>query len=233
MNRLKAPGAERALGKKIRVGRGGFVRLVDYLGGDLSVVRAARVTTGSRSKGEARDRKLIRYLMRNRHTSPFEFCEAVFHVRCPMDVWRQWIRHRTASVNEYSTRYREAIDEAGIPSRLRLQAQEGNRQGSAGLLDQKEAARQERAIEEAVAFARATYEDLLRAGVAREQARTVLPLATYTEAYWKIDLHNLLHFLRLRLHPHAQQEIREFAEAIASIVARWVPWTWEAFSEKA
>jgi thymidylate synthase (FAD) len=169
--------------------------------------------------------------MRNAHTTPFEMCELKLHVRVPMDVWRQWIRHRTANVNEYSTRYSEAIDaaQATPADGWRLQSA-GNRQGSTGVLaltDGQRFSDEERDLQRR---ARDVYEGRIKAGVAREQARKDLPLSTYTEAYWKIDLHNLLHFLDLRMDLHAQQEIRAYANAIGEeIVARWVPMAWEAF----
>jgi thymidylate synthase (FAD) len=169
--------------------------------------------------------------MRHDHTTPFEMCEIKLHVRVPMDIWRQWIRHRTASVNEYSTRYSEAIGAAQRtePGAWRTQSSV-NRQGSAGLLPGDVGARLSTEEAEFQDRARAMYEARLATGVAREQARKDLPLATFTEAYWKIDLHNLLHFLRLRMDTHAQQEIRAYACAIGEqIVARWVPMAWEAF----
>ena len=160
-------------------------------------------------------------------------CELKLHVRAPMDCWRQWIRHRTASVNEYSTRYSVAIDGAQRtdPAEWRIQSTD-NRQGSAGLLPAEIGAILTKSEEALQRSARETYEARLAAGVAREQARKDLPLSTYTEAYWKIDLHNLLHFLALRLTSHAQQEIRLYAETIGNeIVARWVPFVWEAFND--
>src|SRR5712671_3973967 len=169
--------------------------------------------------------------MRHRHSTPFEMCEAKLHVRVPMDCWRQWIRHRTANINEYSTRYSVAIDsaQATAPSEWRKQSAE-NRQGSDSFLDAETGAllsREERELQEQ---ARRVYEGRLEAGVAREQARKDLPLSTYTEAYWKVDLHNLFHFLNLRMDVHAQQEIRAYAAVIGEeIVAKWVPTAWEAF----
>ncbi len=219
------------LGVPLRVLDDGFVRVIDYMGSDQAVVQAARVSYGAGTKLVREDRSLIRYLMRHRHTTPFEMCELKLHVRVPMDTWRQWIRHRTASVNEYSTRYSIAIDAAQTtpPHGWRRQAS-GNRQGSEGFLDAETGARlsaQEAALHRQC---REIYGERLALGVAREQARKDLPLATYTEAYWKIDLHNLLHFLALRMDPQAQQEIREYARTIGhEIVARWCPLTWEAF----
>jgi thymidylate synthase (FAD) len=231
ITRASVTALDAILGEPFRVLDDGFVRLIDYMGDDAAIVQAARVSYGKGTKRVHEDRALIRYLMRHSHTTPFEMCEIKLHVRVPMDVWRQWIRHRTANVNEYSTRYSEAIDaaQATAPDAWRLQSA-GNRQGSSGMLaadvgaqlSEEEAALQRRARE--------VYEGRIAAGVAREQARKDLPLSTYTEAYWKIDLHNLLHFLDLRMDVHAQQEIRAYANVIGEqIVARWVPATWEAF----
>jgi thymidylate synthase (FAD) len=225
------PALDAMLGEPIRVLDDGFVRVVDYMGDDAAIVQAARVSYGKGTRRVHEDRALIRYLMRHDHTTPFEMCEIKLHVRVPMDSWRQWIRHRTASVNEYSTRYSEAIDGAQrtAPGAWRTQSS-GNRQGSGEMLPEDVGARlsaEERALQDK---ARAVYDARLAAGVAREQARKDLPLATFTEAYWKIDLHNLLHFLDLRMDVHAQQEIRAYAATIGEqIVARWVPVAWEAF----
>jgi len=221
------------LGEPFRVLDEGFVRLVDYMGDDAAIVQAARVSYGKGTRRVHEDRALIRYLMRHSHTTPFEMCEIKLHVRVPMDIWRQWIRHRTANVNEYSTRYSEAIDAAHrtAPDAWRLQST-SNRQGSSGALPTEVGARLSAEEEELLERARAVYEGRLAAGVAREQARKDLPLSTYTEAYWKTDLHNLLHFIDLRMDAHAQQEIRAYATVIGEqIVARWVPVTWEAFLE--
>jgi len=211
----------------------GFVRVVDYMGDDGSVVQAARVSYGTGTKRVHEDRGLIRYLLRHAHTTPFEMCEIKFHVRVPMDAWRQWIRHRTANVNEYSTRYSVAIDAAQRtpPSQWRLQSAD-NRQGSSGFLPADRGDTLTRGEAELQDLARRTYDARLAAGVAREQARKDLPLSTYTEAYWKVDLHNLLHFLRLRMDDHAQEEIRAYADVIGEqIVAKWMPLVWEAFTD--
>jgi thymidylate synthase (FAD) len=171
--------------------------------------------------------------MRNYHTTPFEMCEIKLHVRVPMDTWRQWIRHRTANVNEYSTRYSIAIDNAQTtePEGWRLQAK-GNRQGSAGFTDIETGEYLTRKERELQKLAREIYEERLAKGIAREQARKDLPLATYTESYWKIDLHNLFHFLLLRMDEHAQEEIRAYANIIGNeIVACWCPIAWEAFKD--
>jgi thymidylate synthase (FAD) len=211
----------------------GFVRAVDYMGGDRSIVQAARVSYGAGTKRVSEDRGLIRYLMRHRHTTPFEMCEIKLHVRVPMDCWRQWIRHRTASVNEYSTRYSLAIDAAQSTTEDQWRRQSAiNRQGSAEPFDAgtgSALSERERQLQE---LARQVYEERIAAGVAREQARKDLPVSTYTEAYWKINLHNLLHFLSLRMDGHAQEEIRAYATVIGEkIVAVWCPFAWEAFKD--
>jgi len=231
LERPRVAALERLLGVPFKVLDDGFVRVIDYMGSDASVVQAARVSYGKGTKQVSEDRGLIRYLMRHRHTTPFEMCEIKFHVRVPMDCWRQWIRHRMASVNEYSTRYSIAIDAAQqtAPHEWRLQAQ-GNRQGSSGFLDEARGTALSRKEYELQAHARALYNECLSAGVAREQARKELPLSTYTEAYWKTDLHNLLHFLQLRMAGPAQEEIRAYAAMIGEqIVSQWCPLVWEAF----
>jgi thymidylate synthase (FAD) len=221
------------LGKPFPVLDDGFVRVVDYMGSDESIVQSARVSYGRGTKKVHEDRGLIRYLMRHRHTTPFEMCEIKFHVRVPMDCWRQWIRHRTANINEYSTRYSVAIDatQTTPPGSWRLQSK-GNRQGSEGFVDARVGEQLSRGEQEFQEHARAVYEGRLKQGVAREQARKDLPLSTYTEAYWKIDLHNLLHFLALRMDVHSQEEIRAYARVIGEeVVARWCPIAWEAFND--
>ena len=219
--------------KKLPVLDDGFVCLVDVMGSDAAVVQAARVSYGEGTKKVSDDRTLIRYLMRHRHTTPFEMAELKFLVRVPMDIWRQWIRHRTASVNEYSTRYSVAIDAAHrtANNEWRLQSQT-NRQGSQGKLAESLGAELSSEEKELQDRAREVYQRRLALGVAREQARKDLPLSTYTEAYWKIDLHNLLHFLELRLDTSAQFEIRQYARVIGEeIVARLFPITWQAFQD--
>jgi thymidylate synthase (FAD) len=221
------------LGQPFKVLNDGFIRVVDYLGSDDAIVQAARVSYGKGTKRISEDRALIRYLMRHWHTTPFEMCEIKFHVRVPMDCWRQWIRHRTANVNEYSTRYSEAIDAAQKtePDGWRTQSSM-NRQGSEGIVDPTVGAELTREEAELHRLSREIYEGRLKKDVAREQARKDLPLSTFTEAYWKIDLHNLLHFLRLRMDDHAQLEIRSYATIIGNeIVSRWCPIAWEAFSD--
>jgi thymidylate synthase (FAD) len=231
--RPRVEALDSVLGVQFPVLDDGFVRVVDYMGDDAAVVQAARVSYGAGTKKVHEDRGLIRYLLRHAHTTPFEMCEIKFHVRVPMDAWRQWIRHRTANVNEYSTRYSVAIDAAQKtpPDKWRAQSSD-NRQGSAGYLPRAEGEKLSAKEAELQDLARSTYNSRLEAGVAREQARKDLPLSTYTEAYWKVDLHNLLHFLRLRADAHAQEEIRAFATVIGDeIVAKWVPLVWEAFTD--
>ena len=211
----------------------GFVCLVDVMGDDPAVGQAARVSYGVGTRRVSDDRGLIRYLMRHRHTTPFEMAELKFLVRVPMDTWRQWIRHRTANVNEYSTRYSEAIDSAQTTpaDAWRTQAT-GNRQGSGDNLPEdlgNQLTADEQALQQ---HARQVYEARLAAGVAREQARKDLPLSTYTEAYWKVDLHNLLHFLSLRMDSHAQWEIRQYSATIGEQIVRPLfPLVWEAFAD--
>lgn len=229
--RYAVPSLDAILGQPFKVLDDGFVRVMDYMGSDESIVQAARVSYGAGTKRVQDDRGLIRYLMRHAHSTPFEMCEIKLHVRVPMDCWRQWIRHRTANVNEYSTRYSVAIDaaEQTAPSGWRLQAS-SNRQGSSGFLPPADGERLTAREGELQKLARSTYEERIAAGVAREQARKDLPLSTYTEAYWKIDLHNLFHFLALRMDSHAQHEIRMYADAIGrEIVSKWCPIAWEAF----
>ena len=209
----------------------GFVCLVDVMGDDGSIVQAARVSYGAGTKKVSDDRTLIRYLMRHRHSTPFEMAEIKLLVRVPMDCWRQWIRHRTANVNEYSTRYSLAIDAAQTtpPDQWRTQS-ESNRQGSEGFIDAELGEALTESEREFQDSARKLYEQRIEQGVAREQARKDLPLATYTEAYWKVDLHNLLHFLALRMDSHAQLEIRDYATTIGEqIVKPLFPLVWEAF----
>ncbi len=209
----------------------GFVCLVDVMGDDQAIVQAARVSYGEGTRKVSDDRGLIRYLMRHRHTTPFEMVEIKLLVRVPMDCWRQWIRHRTANVNEYSTRYSLAIDAAQHTAANEWRTQSGqNRQGSEGYLPESLGAELS-AVERAyLDSSRKLYEQRIEQGVAREQARKDLPLSTYTEAYWKVDLHNLLHFLALRMDRHAQFEIREYARTIGEqIMAPLFPLAWEAF----
>jgi thymidylate synthase (FAD) len=233
LTRPRVDALDSVLGVAFPVLDDGFIRVVDYMGDDGSIVQAARVSYGTGTKKVHEDRGLIRYLLRHAHTTPFEMCEIKFHVRAPMDAWRQWIRHRTANVNEYSTRYSVAIDAAQKtpPDKWRQQSSD-NRQGSAGYLPVRQGEELTRTEAQLQDLARSTYDARLAAGVAREQARKDLPLSTYTEAYWKVDLHNLLHFLRLRMDDHAQEEIRAYAIVMGEqIVAKWMPLVWEAFTD--
>lgn len=217
--------------KKFPVLNDGFVCLVDTMGDDSAVVQAARVSYGEGTRHVSDDRTLIRYLMRHRHTTPMEMAEIKLLVRVPMDCWRQWIRHRMASVNEYSTRYSVAIDslQTTLPGEWRTQAT-NNRQGSEGFLSPEMGQKLTESEAEFQKSAERMYNERLEVGVAREQARKDLPLCSYTEAYWKIDLHNLLHFLALRMDSHAQLEIRQYATMIGEqIVAKLFPIVWEAF----
>ena len=212
----------------------GFVRVVDYMGDDGAIVQAARVSYGRGTKAARDDRGLIRYLMRHWHSTPFEMCEIKLHVKLPIFVARQWIRHRTANVNEISARYSILDREFYVPAPDHLAAQSAvNRQGRGALLEGEAAARALHVLRAEAVRAFDSYDELLGdgVGVARELARMTLPLSTYTQWYWKTDLHNLFHFLRLRADPHAQYEIRAYAEAIGGLVEAWVPHAWEAFRD--
>ena len=232
-SRQRSSALDEILGKQFNVLDAGFVRVMDYMGTDKSIVQAARVSYGTGTMKVHEDRGLIRYLMRHRHTTPFEMCEIKLHVCVPMDCWRQWIRHRTAHVNEYSTRYSEAIDATQrTASNAWRQQATANRQGSTGFIEEESGRYLSRREKELQDTARGVYEERLSKGVAREQARKDLPLSTYTEAYWKIDLHNLFHFLSLRIDEHAQAEIRSYANVIGEeIVAKWCPIAWDAFTD--
>jgi len=233
LERVSVPELDRILGLRWPVLDDGFIRVIDYLGSDVSIVQAARVSYGAGTKAVHEDANLIRYLMRHRHTTPFEMCEIKLHFRVPMDTWRQWIRHRTANVNEYSTRYSIAVDAAATtsPGAWRKQAL-GSKQGSLGFLQEEIGQQLTQREAELQHLAREVYEERLSKGVAREQARKDLPLSTYTESYWKIDLHNLMHFLSLRMSSDAQEEIRAYASIIGrEIVRRWCPVTWQAFED--
>jgi thymidylate synthase (FAD) len=278
--RLTVAAVEEILGREFPVLDHGFIRVIDYMGGDAAIVQAARVSYGKGTKKTSQDRGLIRYLLRHRHTTPFEMCEIKVHVKLPIFVARQWIRHRTANVNEYSARYSILDKEFYVPDRnyidtvltrersekrvakLKGQGQQemllgvedklhrleatasqstANKQGRGNLLSEDEAGDSLRAISKLSAAAYNTYIKLLnedeagqtidndRTGIARELARIVLPTNYYTQWYWKIDLHNLLHFVALRADDHAQFEIRVYANVLADILSKWVPATWEAF----
>ncbi|EWY41446.1 FAD-dependent thymidylate synthase [Skermanella stibiiresistens SB22] len=222
----------------------GFVRVIDYMGDDAAVVQAARVSYGRGTRKVSEDAGLIRYLMRHWHSTPFEMCEIKFHVKLPIFIARQWIRHRTANVNEYSARYSILDKEFYIPASENLSAQSTlNRQGRGEVLEGAEAARVLDLLREDSERAYRGYAEMLnqdedgaqadpsRSGLARELARMNLSLNYYTQWYWKVDLHNLMHFLRLRADSHAQYEIRVYADIMIDIMNRWVPSTAEAFRE--
>ena len=239
-----APGLEALLYEAIPVLDHGFVRVVDYMGDDGAVVQAARVSYGRGTRAANEDRGLIRYLMRHRHSTPFEMCEIKYHVKLPIFVARQWIRHRTANVNEYSARYSVLDREFYIPAPEHLAAQSAvNRQGRGEVLGGAEAARVLDLLREDSARNYGHYLEMLnedeagaaldpgRQGLARELARMNLTLNAYTQWYWKTDLHNLLGFLSLRADAHAQHEIRAYAEAMLETVRAWVPLCFEAFRD--
>ena len=234
--RAVAPGMEAHLHRAIPVLDHGFVRVVDYMGDDAAIVQAARVSYGAGTRKARDDAGLIRYLMRHWHSTPFEMCEIKLHVKLPVFVARQWIRHRTANVNEYSARYSILDREFYIPAPDALAAQSVvNNQGRGAALEGAEAARVLEILKTDSARAYDHYEEMLstegKQGLARELARMNLPMNVYTQWYWKTDLHNLFHFLRLRADPHAQYEIRVFAEAICEVVKDWVPAAWGAFED--
>ncbi|NBO20856.1 MAG: FAD-dependent thymidylate synthase [Rhodobacteraceae bacterium] len=214
----------------------GFVRVIDYMGDDAAIVQAARVSYGAGTKHVSNDEGLIRYLMRHWHSTPFEMCEVKLHVKLPVFVARQWIRHRTANVNEYSARYSVLDREFYIPAPEHLAAQSTvNNQGRGAVLAGAEAARVLDLLKSDAAQMYDHYQDMLsqdgQQGLARELARMNLPMNIYTQWYWKVDLHNLFHFLRLRADAHAQYEIRVYAEAIADAVRDWVPLAFAAFED--
>lgn len=214
----------------------GFIRVIDYMGDDAAIVQAARVSYGAGTKHVQNDEGLIRYLMRHWHSTPFEMCEIKLHVKLPVFVARQWIRHRTANVNEYSARYSILDREFYIPQPEQLAAQSVvNNQGRGEVLTGAESARVLDILKRDAAQCYDNYESMLsqdgQQGLARELARMNLPMNIYTQWYWKVDLHNLFHFLRLRADAHAQYEIRVYAEAIAATVKDWVPLAFAAFED--
>ena len=253
--RVTAPGIDSLIGKKFPVLSDGFISVVGYMGDESSIVQAARVSYGAGTKKVSEDRGLIRYLLRHNHGTPIEMCQIKLHIRIPMDAWRQWVRHRSFSINEYSTRYSEAIDSQDTtkPDEWRKQGK-GNKQGSFGTVEEwpdvwsvpeyfeaglkaelgggtpgEYLTHREKTLH---VFAKEIYQERITFGVAREVARKDLPLSTYTEAYWCGNLRNLLHFLGLRMDSHAQKEIRDYADIIGKeIVAKWVPNVWEAFND--
>ena len=242
--RVTAPELEAVLYRPIEVLDHGFVRVIDYMGDDSSVVQSARVSYGKGTKKISNDKGLIKYLMRHRHSTPFEMCEIKFHIKLPIFIARQWIRHRTANVNEYSARYSILDKEFYIPSAKNLAAQSQiNNQGRGDALTDDEASNVIQILKNDAEQTYANYETLLnenssggvldegKSGIARELARMNLTLNTYTQWYWKIDLNNLLHFLALRADDHAQYEIRVYADVMLDLVKKWVPLTYEAFED--
>ena len=233
---------ERILFKPFKVLDHGFVRVIDYMGDDASIVQAARVSYGKGTKKLNQDRNLINYLLSHKHTTPFEMNEIKFHIKLPIFVARQWIRHRTANVNEYSARYSILDNEFYIPKNQDIKPQsKQNNQGREGDLDNELRKEYVTQIRDNSQNNFSLYHNLLNSsekgeviddqkiGIARELARMVLPLNAYTQWYWKIDLHNLMHFLALRFDPHAQYEIRVYAKIMTDILKKWVPLTYEAF----
>lgn len=240
--RATVPELEEILYQPVPVLDHGFIRVIDYMGDDAAIVQAARVSYGKGTKKVQEDKGLIEYLMRHRHTTPFEMCEIKYHVKLPIFVARQWIRHRTANVNEYSARYSILDKEFYIPAPEHLAAQSStNRQGRGEVLSGREASEVLHLLRQDAENCYSSYSRMLnedeagnpiesnRQGLARELARMNLTLNTYTQWYWKTDLHNLMHFLSLRADAHAQYEIRVYAEAMLDTLRRWVPATADAF----
>ena len=234
--RATSPGMENRLYTAHPVLDHGTIRVIDYMGDDNAIVQAARVSYGAGTKHVSNDAGLIKYLMRHWHSTPFEMCEVKFHVKLPVFVARQWIRHRTANVNEYSARYSILDREFYIPKQEHLAAQSAvNNQGRGEVLQGDEAQRVLDLLRDDAARSYDHYEDMLsqdgQQGLARELARMNLPANVYTQWYWKIDLHNLFHFLRLRADSHAQYEIRAYADIMCEITADWVPLAYAAFED--
>ena len=243
--RITSSSLERILYKQFKVLDSGFIRVMDYMGDDTAIIQSARVSYGEGTKKVSNDKGLIRYLMKNWHTTPFEMCEIKLHIKLPIFIARQWIRHRTANVNEYSARYSILDKEFYIPKPQHMSSQSTtNKQGRGSNLSKKDTERFLKILKDDAERNYKHYEDMLnenqsgeiknddKTGLSRELARINLTLNTYTQWYWKIDLHNLLHFLYLRDDPHAQYEIQAYAEIILNkIVKRWVPYTYEAFKE--
>ena len=234
-------GLEKILYKSLKVLDKGFVRVVDYMGNDASIVQAARVSYGKGTKKKSEDEGLIRYLLRHRHTTPFEMCEIKFHIKLPIFIARQWIRHRTASINEYSARYSILEDEFYIPKKNHLAEQSSiNKQGRGTELDQETASKVLRILKDDSIKCYQNYSWMLneknskdydsgRSSLSRELARINLTLNTYTQWYWKIDLHNFMHFVSLRADSHSQFEIREYGNVLLNILSKWTPLSYKAF----
>lgn len=238
IKRASVPALDNILGHAFEVLDHGFIRVIDYMGDDSAITQAARVSYGAGTKSISDDRGLIRYLMRHWHSTPFEMCEIKLHVKLPLFVARQWIRHRTANVNEYSARYSIMDKEFYIPAPENLAVQStDNKQGRSQVLSETDAAIVLQWLKRDSDNAYDTYTDMISdpseggKGLARELARMNLPTNIYTQWYWKVDLHNLFHFLRLRADPHAQYEIRVYADIICEIIKQWVPHAYEAFED--
>lgn len=245
-NREFSPLLEEILYEQLKVLDHGFIRVIDYMGNDSAITQAARVSYGKGTKTLQSDKALINYLMRNAHTSPFEMCEIKLHIKAPIFIARQWVMHRTANINEYSGRYSLMNNEFYIPEQSQIMEQsKDNKQGRGSVLQHDLAEKALKDIKNISEQSFEVYNNLINleenkeiesqseqtkaTGLARELARIVLPLSSYTEFYWKIDLHNLLHFLFLRGHTHAQYEIREYANIMIDIIKKWTPITYEAF----
>ncbi len=234
-------GLENILYKPLKVLDKGFIRVVDYMGNDSSVVQAARVSYGKGTKKKSEDEGLIRYLLRHRHTTPFEMCEIKLHIKLPIFIARQWIRHRTASINEYSARYSILEDEFYIPKKYYLAEQSlSNKQGRGDNIDEKSASKILKILKEDSLNCYKNYSWMLneknsdqydndRPSLSRELARINLTLNTYTQWYWKIDLHNFMHFVSLRADSHSQFEIREYGKTLLTILSKWTPLSYKAF----
>lgn len=222
---------EHLLGKEFKILNKGFIRVVDYMGDDNAIVQAARVSYGKGTKTKLDDISLIRYLMRNKHTTPFEMCEIKFHIKAPIFIARQWLRHRTASVNEISGRYSVMEDDYYIPDTDQIKQQSSsNKQGRGQVIDENIANEVSQSMETLSSNMFSSYYNFIdKYNLAKEISRIILPMNTYTQFYWKIDLHNLLHFLKLRLDTHAQYEIRAYAQQMLDILKIWVPATYGAF----
>ena len=233
LERCSSPALDAILGVPFKVLDKGFIRVIDYMGDEAAVAQMARVSYGKGTKTINEDRGLLRYLMRHRHTSPYEGNEIKLHIKMPIFVMRQWIRHRTANVNEYSARYSEMPDEFYFPELEKIKLQSAsNKQGSDGEVDETKRQSFLAALQQGCTWMFDKYSEALGGNIAREMARIGLPLNIYTECYWKIDLHNLLHFLSLRCDPHAQYEIRVYADVILNeIVKAWVPNIHKAFHD--
>ncbi|MCP4922920.1 MAG: FAD-dependent thymidylate synthase [bacterium] len=242
--RAMSPDLEKVLYEPLPVLNHGFVRVIDYMGNDTAIVQAARVSYGAGTKKVSQDRGLIRYLMRHRHTTPFEMCEIKYHIKLPIFIARQWIRHRTANVNEYSARYSILGKDFYLPEPSQMAAQSNiNNQGRGDTLSPEQSKEVLALLKKDAEQCYDNYEHMLnedpdgnprddsRPGLARELARMNLTLNYYTEWYWKIDLHNLLHFLSLRADSHAQYEIRAYADVMLETVKRWCPIAYEAFED--